>query len=291
MGCLFGARLSLHADVTLIGHWPAQLRALAISPLQITSADGRHEAVHLNATDDLRMVEPVDVALILTKSSQTQRAAEEASQLLKPDGLAITLQNGLGNLEIIQTRINRCTLGITMQGASIPQPGRLQLGGNGPTTLVVQPAIDEPVQALARLCTQAGLETQVVEDASALIWRKLAVNAAINPLTAILKVPNGALLTSDHAHQLMQTAAEETQTVATAQGIDIDNVGTLAEEVARRTAANRSSMLQDVVRGAITEIEVINGAIVRLGDQLGISTPVNHMLYRLVKALEDTYAN
>ncbi len=293
LGCLFGARLSQHADVTLVGRWPKQLQALANSPLRIIAPNGTEETVQLHATNDVNTIETVETVLILTKSPRTYQAAQAAAQVLAPDGLAITLQNGLGNLEIMQDILGeqRSALGITTQGASVPGPGILRLGGTGPTYLATQPAIDEHVQALAKLFNQAGLETHIVDDVSALVWRKLAINAAINALTAILNIPNGALLASDHARQLMDAAAEETQTLAAAQGIILDNITTLIEEIAQRTGANHSSMLQDVSRHTKTEVEAINGAITRLGTQLGIETPINSLLYRLVKAIEDTYAN
>lgn len=292
MGCLFGARLTPHADVTLIGHWPEQLAALRRAPLQIILPEGREEHLKLRATDDPGSVGPVDVALILTKSAGTEVAARNAARILRPDGIAVTLQNGIGNLEIIARHVGegRAALGVTAQGATIIEPGVLRYGGTGTTHLATRPEIDSQVQALAALFEQAGLEAKVTEDVGGLVWGKLAINAGINPLTALLRVPNGVLTEVAWARQLMHEAAREVAAVAAAQGIALpfEDAAARTEEVARLTAHNRSSMLQDVLRGAETEIEVICGAVMRRGEELGIPTPVNATLYRLVRALEAT---
>jgi 2-dehydropantoate 2-reductase len=168
----------------------------------------------------------------------------------------------------------------------------LRYGGIGPTYLATHPAIDAHVHRVASLFEQAGLETEVVKDVSSLVWGKLAVNAAINPLTALLRVPNGRLLESEWTRAIMSQAACEVAAVATAQRITLPfaDAAEQAEQVARRTATNRSSMLQDVLRRVETEIEAICGAVVRRGETQGVGTPVNRMLYGLVKALEESYA-
>jgi 2-dehydropantoate 2-reductase len=299
MGCLFGSRLAPHTDVTLIGHWPEQLARLQRYPLRVTNSQGQEHEVTLKAMNTAQAAgelsfQGVDVALILVKSSQTAQAAEGASRLLKPGGLAITLQNGLGNLNIIAQHVGsgRAALGTTTQGAATDGPGVLIEGGEGITHLAAQPTNHLQVQAVAMLLEQGGLYSEVVDDVTSLVWGKLAINAAINPLTALLHVPNGALLESGYARGLMGDAAREVAAVANAKEIALPyaDPASRAEEVARLTSPNRSSMLQDIQRGAPTEIDAICGAIVCEGEQLGIPTPINATLYRLVKALEATTA-
>lgn len=294
MGCLFGARLTPHADVTLIGHWPEQIATLASAPLRLILPDGHEEQVPLCATSDLSVVGAVDVALILTKSGKTEEAARGAAQVLKEDGIAVTLQNGLGNLEVIARHVGerRAALGITTQGAALEGPGVLRYGGGGLTHLATRPAIDKAVRALAALFNAAGFPTEVVEDVSALVWGKLVINAAINPLAALLRVPNGALAESQWAQALMAEAAREAAAVAAAKGIALpfEDAAAHVVHIARLTAPNRSSMLQDVLRGAETEVEAICGAVMREGEALGVPTPTIALLYRLVKALEETAA-
>ncbi len=293
MGCLFGARLSAHADVMLIGHWPGQLEALRRAPLHVGLPDGDEQLIALRATDDPAGIGPVDAALILTKTPGTALAARGAAQVLAPDGIAVTLQNGLGNVEAIAKEVGagRAALGTTTQGAATDGPGAIRASGGGPTHLVSRPEIAQQVATLAGLFNRAGIPTEVVDDADALIWGKLAINAAINPLTALLRVPNGALLESEAARVIMADAAREVGAVAAALGIRLpfDDPAARAEEVARVTAANRSSMLQDVLRGAPTEIDAICGAVTRIGAAHGIPTPANALLLRLVHAREDTY--
>lgn len=291
MGCLFGARLSKHADVTLIGHWPEQMGALQRQRLRIIQPERRDEFADLRAVNSVEQVEPVDLALILTKAAGTQAAAEGAAQILKPDGVALTLQNGIGNAEIIgeQVGTERAALGVTTEAASIRKPGILVYAGRGATHLATSPTTDAHIQALAGLLQQAGMAARVVSNVDSLVWGKLAVNAAINPLTALLHVPNGALLESEWARSLMAGAAREVEAVAAAKGIVLpfEDAAARAEDVAQLTAENRSSMLQDIRRGALTEIETICGAVMREGAAVGVRTPVNAVLYRLVKSVED----
>jgi 2-dehydropantoate 2-reductase len=293
MGCLFGARLSPHAEVMLIGQWPEQLAALRRGPLRIASGGGDEERVTLCATNDVNTLGPVDVALIVTKAPKTAAAGEGAARILKMDGVAITLQNGVGNLEILVQQVGaaRAALGVTTLGAAMDGPGRLRYGGSGLTTLATRPEIDPLVRALAALMARAGLAVEVAADVAAQVWGKLAINAAINPLTALLRVPNGALLDSGMARAIMRLAAAEVAAVAAAQGIALpfEDAAARAEAVARQTARNRSSMLQDVQRGVTTEIEAICGAVVRAGQSAGVETPVNRMLYQMIKALEESY--
>ncbi len=293
MGCLFGARLSPHADVTLIGHWPQQLAALHDAPLYVEELDGGTSQVWLDATDDGEAAGPVDVALILVKTPQTEGAADSAARILAPDGVAVTLQNGLGNQAVLARVLgpDRVTLGVTTLGAALDGPGRLRVGGEGATYIATRPAIAPLIDALVDLLCAAGLHASTTRAITPLVWGKLAVNAAINPLTALLRVPNGALLDSPRARNLLQRAANEVAAVAQAQDIPLpyDNAAAQAEHVAHLTARNRSSMLQDVLRGARTEIDAINGAVVRTGEALAVSTPVNRFLHAMVKALEEVH--
>jgi 2-dehydropantoate 2-reductase len=292
MGCLFGARLSQQAEVTLVGHWPDQIRALQIGRLRLVHPDRKDELVAIRAVSRAEEAGPADIALILTKSSGTARAAESAAQVLSPDGLAITLQNGLGNLEIIAGQVgeDRAALGVTTMGAAITGPGVIRLGGSGPTYLACRPPLEQRVRDFADLLTRCGFEVQCVDDVSSLVWGKLAVNAAINPLAAILRVTNGTLAQVEWTLAIMQAAAREVEAVAAAQGIRLPfDAAAEAEAVAGRTALNRASMLQDVLRGVETEIEAICGAVMRAGEEVGISTPANTLLYRMVKAVEVTY--
>ncbi len=290
MGTLFGSRLSSVANVTLFGNWLAQIEALQREGLTIVQPDGRQSHHMLQVTNDLNQIPPADIALILVKSHQTARAARQAANILRPDGIAITLQNGLGNLEKLAEAMGqrRAALGITAQGATVLVPGRLRHAGEGPTHLALTPGLEKQLQVVTDLFNAAGLKTTLVDNANSLVWGKLAINAGINPLTALLEVPNGDLVKEESLRQIMSAAANEVAQVAAAQGINLpyDDAARRAAEVSRATANNRSSMLQDVSRVAPTEIDAISGVVVRFGRRLGIPTPVNEFLLRLMKDKE-----
>lgn len=292
MGSLFAARLSTATDVVMVGHWAAQLTAVQADGLTLQTPDGRSRHYHIQATDDPTAVAPVDIALILVKSWQTTRAAREADVLLLPNGVAVTLQNGLGNRETVAATLGaaRVTLGTTTQGATMVAPGTVRHAGRGPTHLAVTDETAAAVTQLSALLNDAGIDTHLSTDVAGLLWGKLAVNAAINPLTALLRVRNGFLADNEAARQMMRRAADEVAAVAKAQAIPLpfSDAAQQALTVARATATNRSSMLQDVLRGAPTEIEAICGAVVRIGQSHHVPTPVNETLLQLV---QETVAN
>lgn len=295
MGSLFGGRLAATGEheVWLLDPWAEHVAALCADGLHLTNPDGSVEQIAVNATTDATAVPAAaDIALIFVKSQATQRAAEQARPLLGAHGLALTLQNGLGNHETIAAVLgaDRTVQGVTSHGATLLGPGRVRHAGVGPTHLAATPTQRDAVNAIALALTAAGLPTDIQADLEALIWGKLIVNVGINALTALLRVPNGALAEVPKARDLLIQAVTEATNVAQAAGIRLpyDDAVSHALAVARATGANRSSMLADVLRGARTEIEVINGAIVRVAERLGLDVPVNRMLTDLVRALDAT---
>jgi 2-dehydropantoate 2-reductase len=145
------------------------------------------------------------------------------------------------------------------------------------------------VEPLVNLLRQVGFNVEVLADVDTLIWGKLVINAAINPMTALLRVPNGELLVRESARQLSADLAREVAALAKAQDIQLafDNPVGAAEKVMEKTATNNSSMFQDVQRGAPTEIDAICGAVVRIGEQVGVQTPVNRVLWLMIRALRE----
>jgi 2-dehydropantoate 2-reductase len=285
MASLFGARLSAVADVTLMGTWKAGLQALEEHGVQVQEADGSTANYRLRVAREPEACRGARLALVLVKSWQTERAVRQLQECLHPEGVALTLQNGLGNLEALQEGLGeeRAALGVTTTGATLLGPGEVRVGGSGPTYVAEHPRLER----LKALLKEADFAVETVSDLGRLLWRKLAINAGINPLTALLNIPNGRLLDNKPARELMCAAAVETAYVAQARGVDLsaEEAAEMVEEVARRTASNLSSMLQDVQRGAPTEIDAICGAIVSHGENLGIPTPINRALWRLIQAL------
>ncbi len=285
MACLFGAHLAEHAQVTLLGTWHGGLEALRNNGIRLREIDGTERNVSVVATQDPNLCRGTSLALVLVKSWQTQRAADQLAHCLAEDGIALTLQNGLGNLEILQQALGteRAALGVTTSGATLLGPGHVRAGGVGPTHLGSHPRL----KPMATLLRQAGFQIEFTEDLDGLLWGKLAINAGINPLTALLRVPNGRLCELPHAQRLMQTAAEETAALASSLGIDLpyDDAAAAVIDVAKKTASNHSSMLQDILRGAPTEIDAICGAVARQAEGQSLDAPVNWTLWHLIRAL------
>ncbi|MEJ2558326.1 MAG: 2-dehydropantoate 2-reductase [Anaerolineae bacterium] len=294
MGSLFGGKLSPYADVWLVDPWASHVQTLQRDGLRLTELDGTESIIPVQATTDSAAVGGgVDLVIIFVKSHQTAEAAQWARPLLKPDGLALTLQNGLGNLQTISNMLGeaRAVQGVTSHGATLLGPGGVRHAGQGPTHIAIQPSIAERLNAVAALFRQAGFEIHLSNNLDGLLWGKLVINVGINPLTAILRVPNGVLAELEPASALMAATVDEAVRVAHAKGIALpyDDPQGQVKAVAVATGSNCSSMLSDVLRGVPTEIDVINGTIVREGTRLGIPTPVNQTLVWLIKAIEASY--
>ncbi len=298
LATLFAARLSKAGhSVSMLGTWQEGLQALRQHGARLVNANGQEQHFEVRAISDPLECRGVKYALVLVKSWQTGRAAAQLRECLARDGLAITLQNGLGNREILARALEipatepdaqssaarRVALGVTTTGATLLGPGLVRAGGEGTISIERNQALG-PVETALR---SANFRVDIVEDAQALIWGKLVINAAINPLTALLRVPNGELLERPSAREMMRALAVETAQVAQAEKICLPFSDPIAavEEVARKTAANHSSMLQDVLRGAPTEIDAICGAVVQAAQQHNLQAPANWACWKLVKAI------
>lgn len=290
MGSLFGAKLTQAGhSVWLTSHWAEHIAAIRANGIELHTLAGTVQQVPLSI---LAPADPlptdIDIAFISVKSRETAAAAHQAAISLAPHGIAITMQNGVGNREVLAQAVGteRAYLGVTAHGATLLAPGVVRHTGEGSTLVATVP---DPAKSkmLAALLTEAGFPTTLETNLDEVVWRKLVVNVGINALTAILNVPNGALVENGAAQVLLREAIAEATRVAHAKDIMIPDDGAeRALEVAQRTAGNISSMLADIRRGVETEIDVMNGAIVREGEQLGIDTPVNRTLTQLVHALE-----
>jgi 2-dehydropantoate 2-reductase len=289
LGCVFAARLAVHVDVCVLGTWPEGVAAIRAEGIHVVEPDGRLWSAQVPVYTDPSQVSDVDVALVLVKSYQTLRAAEWAGEVLAPDGLAVTLQNGLDNYPALIEAVGeaRAGVGVTYNGATMLSPGEVRHVAHNVTYLGATPANRERIAALAELLDRAGLEAQMGEDVEARQWGKAVANAAINPLSALWRVTNWALLQANDRRWLLSQLAQEAANVALAKNIDLPFTDPVAhvESVCRTTAANRSSMLQDVERGRPTEIDSINGIIVAEGKALGVYVGVNEVVWRLVRAL------
>lgn len=286
LACLFAARLAAAGNrVRMLGTWPEGLATLTNLGVTLVHEDNSLRSYPVKASTNPVDFSGVRCALVLVKSWQTDRAAAQLFDILAVDGIALTLQNGLGNRERLVNKLGaeRVAFGITTGGATLLGPGQVRAGGEGKITI----ANHERIIALVALLSASGFQVETTDNVDALAWGKLVVNAAINPLTALLDAANGELLKRPAARELSATLANEVVAVAAGKNISLpftDSVKAV-EDVIRRTADNQSSMLQDVRRGAPTEIDAINGAVVVAGHEVGVPTPVNEIIWKLVTAL------
>jgi 2-dehydropantoate 2-reductase len=299
VGCLLGAYLSRANQVWLLDHRPERAARLDRQGLVLERA-GHREVCRIGATVDSRLIGPVDLALLCVKSGKVQDALRTAAPLFNRDSLLLALQNGIDHLAVLPELLGSATtwgLGITANGATLRGPGHVRHLGRGLTRIGLPPNPSphsaQARQQLARaaaILTAAGLATEPVADIHNHIWAKLLVNIGINALTAIHDCPNGALLEAPATLAMMRAAVREGRQVAEKIGIVLaDDPLTTTLEVCRATAANISSMLQDVRAGRPTEIEAINGALIRKAAELGLATPVNTELVRQIKAIEQGF--
>jgi 2-dehydropantoate 2-reductase len=200
----------------------------------------------------------------------------------------------LGNIEKIASVVEKERIigGTTAHGSTVLGAGKIRHAGSGPTIIgEIDGSLTARIQAIVDVLNNANLETTVSDNVVGLIWDKLLVNVGINALTAITRLKNGQLIEFRETEEILELAVSEALKVAMAKGIKLSHADPVAhtKEVCRLTAGNKASMLQDVLHQRKTEIDMINGAIVREGEKLGIQTPINNVLTNLVSVIEKTY--
>lgn len=292
MGSLLGARLArTDASVTLFSIDKEHIGAIQQHGLVIEELDETVSHHRLPAIDSPEaIVAKPDLVLVTVKSYATEIAVQSVMPFCDASTLFLTLQNGTGNWQQIARIANReaVVAGTTAQGATLVGPGRVRHGGNGATFL------GEPegqptgrVTALVNRFRQAGLHTESSDNMERLIWEKLMVNVGINAITALTGIRNGFVADLQPARRLSRAAVREAMEVAKAAGFPMPaGMEEKVLSIARATARNRSSMGQDVDARKRTEIDSINGAIVQLGRELQVQTPINLTLTNLVRIVE-----
>lgn len=291
MGSWIGALLSNAGhDVTLIGRDP-HMGVVAGKGLEVS---GRTTLdVHLKAVTRPSMADVPDVLILAVKAHQTRQALADAHPILGARTLVVSMQNGLGNVEAIADLVDdrRVFAAVTTHGVTFVEPGHVRHAGTG--YFVVGSPFNEhdAARRLADLFASAGLDVAFTDRIVGELWAKVVVNCAINPITAITGLKNGALLDTPPLRELMQRVVEEAVDVARAENAPLpegEDLLARARRVAELTASNKSSMLQDIERARQTEIDAICGEIVQRGLRHGIDTPVNLSLRALVKGIEES---
>jgi 2-dehydropantoate 2-reductase len=296
MGGLFGARLAAAGhDVLLYDIWREHVEAIQAHGLVIEELDGSVVRYRVPATDrQPSALRDADLVLVQVKAYDTYGALAPLAALIPATAYVLSVQNGLGNLEQMRRALpahERLLLGTSAHGSMVLGPGRLRHTGRGLNVVgVADPASAAScdLSALRETLTGAGIETDLAENIHLAIWKKLAANVAINAICALSGVRNGTLHDDADLSSLSQAAVLEMVAVMTATGLDPGAEDYLAYSrlVMKWTAPTEPSMLQDIRRGRRTEIDAINGAVAKLGDELGVPAPVNRWLAALVRHRE-----
>jgi 2-dehydropantoate 2-reductase len=289
VGGYFGGMLArAGAQVTFIGR-PAFVDAVRENGLFLDTVQFR-EHVKVQATTDLTTARDAGIILFCVKTTDTNETASALGTVLSNDAVIVSMQNGVDNAEQIRAASGLKALPAAVYvAASIPAPGTVKHVGRG--DLVLGPP-NEITQRVAAVFNRANVPCRISENLAGELWTKLVWNCALNALSALGKVTYGEILASADAKQLLETTVYEVLAVAKASGIQPagleDPKAALAGayKVAEQMAATRSSTAQDMMRNKKTEIDSLNGFIVRRGRELNISVPVNHALFTLIKLAE-----
>jgi 2-dehydropantoate 2-reductase len=294
MGGLFGGLLAFSGEeVWLVEIREDHIQALVSTGLTVEEGS-KKQIIPVHATKETASIGKADLILFLVKAYHTEKAVSDALVLQKEETVFLTLQNGLGNEEAICKRVDprKVILGVTNQGATLLGPGRIRHAGWGKTYIgELDGKVTDRVTRFAQVFTRAGIETEVSSNIQGLVWNKLLINVGINPVAALTGLRNGYLLDSPETLRLMEALVSEALAVARKKGILIEgNPIEKVKAVAEATRENRCSMGQDFDNRRKTEIDAINGAVVREAERLGISVPYNQVITDLVKVIEKTFA-
>jgi 2-dehydropantoate 2-reductase len=301
MGCLFAAFLSKslpagrqgRAGIWLLDKDEERVAKINQQGIILEGISGSWQA-QVKVTKDANEIQVADLIIIAVKSYDTKEAIMHAKSLVGENTGVLTLQNGIGNIEIISEVVgsDKVIGGVTNEGATLLDIGHIRHAGRGETVIGrIDGKIPVVMRSIREIFNKVGFETRISRDIKGLLWSKLIINAGINALTAVTRLNNGRLIEFDGTRKTLREAVTEATRIAKRKRIKIiyDDPLAKVEAVCEATSGNVSSMLQDVLKKKRTEIDFINGVIVRQGQELNIPTPVNSVLTDLVKTIEASY--
>jgi 2-dehydropantoate 2-reductase len=294
VGSLFAANLAQLDDVEVWAYDLAREHVQAINARGLRLSGAGDVVGIVRATSDAQELPACDFGIVATKAMHTS-AAVAATAHAFADGAVASVQNGIGNEEAIAEHVPRVIRGTTFPAGKLLEPGHVQWDVKGDTTLgpfEPQPAPQEAIEALADACTRAGMPTHAVADARGPQWRKLIFNAATNPLGALTGLTHGRVCERPDLRALVTGLVDEGKAVAAAQSIALDaDPEDLIDHAAQKNVAydHKASMLQDVEAGRQTEVDFLNGGIVRFGNEHGVPTTLNQAIWALVKGVEASW--
>jgi 2-dehydropantoate 2-reductase len=294
VGSLFAANLAQLDDVEVWGYDLARDHVDAINRDGLRLSGAGEVVGRVRATSDAAELPACEFGIVATKAMHTD-AAIAATAHAFADGCVATVQNGIGNEETIAEHVERVIRGTTFPAGKLLAPGHVQWDVKGDTTLgpfEPQPAPAAEVERLADACTRGGMPTKAVADARGPQWRKVIFNAATNPIGALTGLTHGRVCEDPGLRRLVSSLVDEGKGVAAAQEVELDaDPEDLIDHAARPDVAydHKASMLQDVEARRPTEIDYLNGGIVRFGGWRGVATPLNEAVWALVRGLEESW--
>lgn len=294
VGSLFAANLAQLDDVEVWAYDLAREHVDAINRDGLRLSGAAEVIGRPRATADPEELPACDFGIVATKAMHTDPAIRATAHAFA-DGSVATVQNGLGNEEVLAEHVERVIRGTTFPAGKIVAPGHVQWDVKGETTLGPYEAQGAPLGEIARLadaCTRAGMPTTAVEDARGPQWRKVIFNASTNPVGALTGLTHGRVCEDAALRRLVSALVDEGKAVAAAQGIELDaDPEKLIDHAARPEVAydHKASMLQDVEAHRPTEIDYLNGGLARFGEEHGVPTPLNTAIWALVKGLERSW--
>jgi 2-dehydropantoate 2-reductase len=290
MGSVYGGLLA-HAgfDVTLIDPREDHISRVQRDGVIVEGVRGRH-VIRLPALTTHAGLPPADFVIVFTDANSTHEAARTAREVLKLEGFALTLQNGIGNVEKLVAELGkpRVIAGVTMNSGALPEAGRAAYTNAGVTSIGELDGRTTPrLEEVEHMLNQAGIETRIVQDPMAEIWTKFVLNCAINSLTAITGLRSGEMYRTPEVNALQDRVLDEILAVVERKGIRLTEPD-MRKKIKDhcRVRYNRPSMMQHVERGQRTEIDALNGALVREAKALGIAVPYNEAVVAVVKGVE-----
>jgi len=291
MGSAFGGKLTEAGnEVWLIDVWKEHVDKMTRKGLHIEGVGG-DRVVKVRATTDHSQPGPVELVIVFTKSADTKTAALQSLPLKAENTLYLTIQNGLGNREIIASVVgnNRVLSGVTFDSANLLETGHVKHTSTGRTVIgEIDGTISQRAEKIAEVFRKAGFDMQVSTNALSEVWGKLLVNCVTSPIAVLTQETIGGLIDYPSGREWMRLVGEEVASVAQALSIRLpyENVMDKLLKNSQAAGAAKPSMRQDVEKGRWTEIDFINGAVVREGKRVGVPTPHNLALTLMIRMID-----
>ena len=291
MGCAFGGRLTEAGnEVWLVDSWKEHADKMAREGLRMEGIGG-DRIVAVRASNDPTQVGPVDLVMIFTKSADTKTATAQSLPMIGENTLYLTVQNGLGNREIITSIVggNRVLSGVTFEGANLLGAGHVRHSSTGRTMIgEIDGTVSPRVEKIVALFRSAGFDMQISTNVLGEVWGKLLVNCVTSAIAVLTRETIGGLIDYPSGREWMRLVGEEVASVAHALGIRLpyDNVMERLTKNSQGAGPALPSMRQDVEKGRWTEIDFINGAVVREAKRVGVPTPYNLGLTLMIRMID-----